>query len=178
MSLSKEEIIKLKRYEKDTIEDFIIILNDALIGKELIKKVDVARLPISWYEVSQIEILGKTFALSNDKDDVYVTVDGKNIKGTKESTINLNYSISNLVNTILDYIISTLKNNKLTSKAFNEKRRIIVRDLRREYKPQLLIDLSNYFDDLGEKEIASKIDHLRNRLSRLKPDSQEVQGEV
>ena len=181
IELNSEYVNRLNRYMKDDLEDYRVILTDALSTKQL-KKIskseEAARLPVSWYEVSEVEILGKTFALNNDREDVYVTIDGKNVESTKETTVNLNYAISNLMDTILGYISDNLKNDNLDSEVFSKKRKLTVRNLRRDYNSQLLVDISNYFDDIGEKELATKIDYLRNKLSQIKPDKQEVQGRI
>lgn len=133
------------------------------------------RLPISWYSMSQIRIFDRVYALNNDKDEVYVMVNMKEVAETRTSTVNINYAVANLLDVALDYVEEKLDGKKgFNGKDFKAGRKKIVLGFRRSFDPDLLIDLSTYLDNIGQETLAEKFDNLRMRLEQVKPKSIEV----
>ena len=147
-------------------------------GEELMLGKEEVRIPISWYSTSQIRVWDRVYALNNDRDQVYVVVNGHEIEGTRTSAVNLNYAVASLMGEVLDYIESKIEGvpgyNKEDFKAGKDK---IVLELRRDRNLATLVGLANYFDSVNLSSLAEKIDNLRMRLSQLSPSTFEVQGE-
>jgi len=138
-----------------------------------------ARLPISWYSATQIRVWDKIFALTNDMDEVYVVMNEKEIEGTRTSTMNINYAVSNLLDQLLRYISTRLTDTPgFNADDFKAGRKLLVMNLRRQFNPKLLIALANYFDTIKLHWLGQRIDNLRLRLEQLKPSTVEIPGEA
>jgi len=147
-------------------------------GERDVLRLARARLPISWYSATQFRIYDKVFAVMGDMDEVAIVVNNVEITGTRESATNINYIIAHLLRNILKYL-----KNRLPSipgfdvQDFDSGIDKLVTMTRREYKPDILISVASYFDDIGLNWLAQKFDNLRYRLNQIKPSSLEVQPE-
>jgi len=135
-----------------------------------------ARLPISWYSATQVRLWNKVFAITQDLNEVYVSVDGVEISGTRTEGVNLNYALASLFDTILGFIGSRLGPTKgFDKKAWDLGRKQLVIATRRQFTPRLLIQLASYCDSVGLSNIAQTFDGLRARLEQLAPGSLQIQ---
>lgn len=144
---------------------------------ELSQKAE-ALIPISWYSVSQIRVWDRVYALTNEKNEVFVVVNNQEIAGTRTSATNINYAIANLLDNVLEYISSKLSGKMgFNEEDFKAGQKKIVIGFRRAFDPELLINLANYLDSIGMEALGEKIDNLRMRLEGIRPKSLEVQAE-
>lgn len=132
-------------------------------------------IPISWHTLTQIRLWDRIYAVDQEKDDVYITINGKEVRGTRTKAANFNVIIANLVNYIMDYMIRKLEADGFDNKALIEGRRTVVLSLRRGLGFKGLINLANYLDSINQSPLAEKIDNLRMRLEKVIHDALDVQ---
>jgi len=146
-----------------------------LARRPAVREPGEVRLPISWYSATQVRVWDKVFALNNDMDDVFVVINDDEIEGTRTSTVNLSYAISNLMDHLLRFVGMKLEGISGFNKAdFTAGRKALVMNMRRRFQPKLLIALANYFDTLKVQWLGQRIDNLRIRLEQLKPSTLEI----
>ncbi len=133
-------------------------------------------IPISWHSLTQIRLWDRVYAIDQENDEVYVTVNDKEVKGTRTKAINFTSIVASLGEYLIDFIGRKLgKNKQFNATSFEEGKNKAVNSLRRGTF-EGLISLSNYLDDIEESAIAFKIDNLRMRLERVIHDALDVQS--
>lgn len=155
--------------EKD---DRLVEFNDESIKKlkdyyNNLKKDAKVGIPISWVDLTRVQIKDKVYCVQSDGTEVYVTVNGEEVPDSRQPDRNINYIIAFL----MDVILGDLK--------VRRGRTQWVRDLKRKYKPDVLIEIANHLEDLTNGyQLAMRIDNLRSRLDQLEVPALLVQPAV
>jgi len=123
------------------------------------------RLPISWYELTKFEAFGKTYAVNNDQNEVYLTIDGVELPETRGDARNFHYAIAGLIDMILNDARSYIRVEQ--TDFFDVMKQTWIINLRREYNGAVLSLISSFFDSTQLGELAKKFDNLRDRLDKI-----------
>lgn len=138
-------------------------------------KKDLARLPVSWFEVSKLEYNQHVYALNNDKDSVTLTVDNVRSEGDW-TTLQLGDALAAL----LDRLFITVKEQLSSNEGFNRTEfesysNSVVTSYRRSLDDgrNVLTGFCSELDNMGLKPLAEVLDDWRERVSKLKPSTLE-----
>jgi len=140
------------------------------------RKQDLARLPVSWYETTKINILGQELAINNDQDEIFIEANGKEVTDTRQDARNFNLVFSKFIDITTQLIHETYKNAPgFDAFGHESAKHYWVESLKRKYTPEILEAMASYYDSNNLDTIAREIDNLRARTEKLKPSSLEIQ---
>lgn len=136
-------------------------------------------IPISWLDLTKIELYGTSLAIEQEQDEVYITRNGKEIPGTRRSGADVNLIIARLIELALRVISAEIKADKKFPHAeFSAKTKDWIASLKHEYSSEVLRDIALYLDQHGLEEAGKKLDNLRSRLDTMKKPPLHVEPTV
>jgi len=140
-----------------------------------------AGLPISWESLTQIRLGSSVFMLEQDQDEVFISWNATEIQDTRTPILNVGKALSNYLSIVLNWIGTRILSGVegFNKEDYNVMCDGITQGFRRDFDTTvpMLVMLANYFENLGQANLAEKIDNLRRRwmnleLSRIVPPSQ------
>lgn len=136
-------------------------------------KKDIVPLPSSWYESTQMKLMDDEFAIVEDKDEVYVSMNGKEYSGTRTPSNQFSLAIARLLDVSLAQLGLNLYGPGFPKDEFDNLRRSSVAILQRKYDSNILLSIIQFFDRVYLPEIAAQLNELRARLDKIKPSTTE-----
>ena len=142
---------------------------------DLLQRQDVARMPISWYDASKIEYEEHTYALTNEKEKLYLMLDDK-----RQETVWTTMQLGDALGSMLSYLftdiqVKLMENEGFDRLSFESQWNNVVASYRRnlETGTQALLGFCQSLDNMGLKPLAQTLDEWRERISTLKPSTLE-----